>query len=70
MYAVRRSGPPKQMLVVISSGIGMCDVLAPSGVITVMPPFISVATQTLPALSTASESKFWKPGSPASRRPR
>src|SRR5206468_3657543 len=65
MYAVRRSRPPKQMLVVSGSPVGTCSSTSPPGEITVMAPVTSVATQTLPAPSTASESKSWKPGSPA-----
>ena len=47
------------MLVVMGSGIGMCCTILPSGLNTVMPPLISVATQMLPALSTARLSKRW-----------
>src|SRR3989475_1271113 len=64
-YAVRSSRPPKQMLVVSGSPVGTCSITSPAGEITVMAPVTSVATQTLPAPSTASESKSWKPGSPA-----
>jgi hypothetical protein len=55
-HAVRRSGPPKQMLVVSGSPVGTCASTSPSGEITVMPPLTSVATHTFPAPSTASES--------------
>src|SRR3989449_946672 len=65
MYAVRSSRPPKQRLVVSGSPVGTCSITSPPGAITVMAPVTSVATQTLPAPSTASESKSWKPGSPA-----
>src|SRR5205809_4863388 len=64
-YPVRSSRPPKQMLVVSGSPVGTCSITSPPGEITVMAPVTRVATQTLPAPSTASESKSWKPGSPA-----
>src|SRR3954465_8405824 len=57
-YAVFRSGPPKAMLVVTRSPVGTCSTMAPSGAITEMQPEISVATQTLPDASTASESNI------------
>src|SRR5438309_1843202 len=56
-YAVRSSRPPKQRLVVSGSPVGTCSITSPAGEITVMAPVTSVATQTLPAPSTASESK-------------
>src|SRR4030095_4075936 len=59
MYAVFSSGPPKAMLVVTRSPVGTCSTIAPSGAITEMQPEISVATQTLPFASTASESNIW-----------
>ncbi len=57
IYAVLRPGPPKQIFVVRGSPVGMNSTDAPSGEMTVIPPLISVATQTFPALSTASESR-------------
>src|SRR5947199_145762 len=45
MNAVFMSGPPKQMLVVIGSGIGWCSTCLPSGELTVTTPLISVATE-------------------------
>ena len=65
MNAVVRSGPPKQMLVVSGSPVGTYSMISPSGEMTVIPPLPSVATQTLPSPSTASESSSWKPGRPA-----
>ena len=59
MKAVFRSGPPKQMFVVSGSPVGMNSTDPPSGEMTVIPPLISVATQTFPALSTAIESRSW-----------
>ena len=56
MYAVRRSSPPKQMLVVRRSGIGTKRGAAPLGERVVMPPSMRVAMQTSPCASTASES--------------
>ena len=38
MKAVRKSSPPKQMLVVTTSGIGTCSIDCPSGLMTVIPP--------------------------------
>src|SRR5439155_11925119 len=67
MYAVVRSRPPKQMFVVSGSDIGTCSTFAPSGETTVIAPFASVATQTFPAESTASESNSWNPGRPSSK---
>jgi hypothetical protein len=64
MYAVRRSSPPKQMLVVSTSPVATKSTSSPSGEITVTPPLTSVATQTLPSPSTPSESSSWKPGRP------
>ena len=50
MYAVRRSAPPKQMFVVIGSGISTCSYPEPSGATTVIPLWSPmVATHTLPA---------------------
>ena len=50
MYAVRRSRPPKQMFVVSGSPVGdVLEHLAERATSTVMPPFTSVATQTLPS---------------------
>jgi hypothetical protein len=57
MKAVFMSGPPKQMLVVIGSGIGWCSTWRPSGEMTVIPPLTRVATQIRPSACTASESK-------------
>ena len=57
------------MLVVNRSGIATCSTDRPSGEITVMPPLCSVATQTLPAPSTASESNICKPAKPTSSVP-
>src|SRR5262245_21606007 len=48
MYAVRRSGPPKQMLVVMGSPVATWDSSLPSGLMTEMQPVFRVATQTLP----------------------
>ena len=60
MYASRYSPlpslSPKQMLVVSRSPVAMWCMLPSAGEITVTPPLISVATQTLPSPSTASES--------------
>ncbi len=55
MKAVRMSAPPKQILVVIGSGIGWCSMWRPSGEMTVIPPLIRVATQIRPSASSASE---------------
>ena len=67
MYAVRRSSPPKQMFVVRKSPVSTCSMTLPAGEITVMPADSAiVATQTLPAPSTASESSSDRPGSPHS----
>ena len=52
MKAVRRSGPPKQMLVVSRSSVSTRR-CSPFGEMIVMPPFRMVATQTLPSASTA-----------------
>src|SRR5262249_54038629 len=57
MNAVRPLRPPKQMLVVSGSPVATCSSTSPNVDSTVMPPFTSVATQTLPSASTASESK-------------
>ena len=57
MNAVRPSRPPKQMLVVSGSPVATCSSTSPNVDSTVMPPFTSVATQTLPSASMASESK-------------
>ena len=54
------------MFVVIASGTGTWRGAPPSGGTIVMPPLISVATQTLPAASTASESNIWNCAEPAS----
>ena len=59
MNAVFSSGPPKAMLVVTGSPVGTCSTRRPSGAITEMQPVTSVATQTLPDASTASESNIW-----------
>lgn len=69
MQAVRRSGPPKQILVTQRSGIGTWRTERPSGEMIEMPPLTRVATQILPAASTASESKRWKPRLPVTSRP-
>ena len=37
-YAVRSSGPPKQMFDVKGSGVGKCSISVPSAEIRVMPP--------------------------------
>src|SRR3954447_23117281 len=66
MYAVRRSGPPKQMFVVSGSSVARCSTVAPSGETDVMPPLTSVAMLTQPSPSTPSESNSWYPGSPTS----
>ena len=44
-----RSGPPKQMLVQIGSGMAMNSMNLPSAAITLMPPRTSEATQILPS---------------------
>src|SRR5262245_46965255 len=54
--AVVRLAPPKQMLVVSGSANEMKRGAPPVGDNTEMPPLIRVATQTLPAESTANES--------------
>ena len=64
-----RSSPPKQMLVTSTSycGTGCTATSSPAGRHDVIAPVISVATQTLPSPSTASESSSWKPGKSYSR---
>ena len=69
MKAVVRSGPPKQMLVVTGSSVATKSTMSPPGDTTVMPPLSSVATHTLPAPSTASESRSCMPGRPARQSP-
>ena len=69
MKAVERSGPPKARFVVRGSGRGTCSLREPSGGMMVMPPFTSVATQTLPSASIAIESSSCIPGRPSSRLP-
>ena len=59
MNAVRNPSPPKQMFVVMRSSVATKSTTSPAGEITVIPPFTRVATQMLPAASTASESNSW-----------
>jgi len=56
MNAVFKSWPPKQMFVVIKSGIAWCSTQRPSGEMTVIPPLTRVATQIRPSASNANES--------------
>ena len=65
-YAVLKSGPPKQMLVVSGSPVRICSSTSPVGETTVTPAVCSpsVATHTLPSPSTANESNSCKPGRP------
>ena len=63
------SDPPKQILVVIGSGIGWCSMCRPSGEITVMPPLTSVATQMRPSACTASELKALVAAHPGDEMP-
>ena len=57
MYAVVRSSPPQQMLVVKGSGVATKSTSPPAGDTTLIPLAPIVATQMLPAESTPSESK-------------
>ena len=61
MYAVVRSGPPKQTFVTNGSYSGTVywSSSSPLGDTTLTAPVINVATQMLPSLSTAIESSSW-----------
>ena len=56
IYAVINLSPPKQMCVVMRSGMGTSFADLPSGEWMVIPPVRIVATQTFPCASTANES--------------
>ena len=56
--AVLRSWPPKQILVVMRSGIGTKEGSPSAELSVVMPPSTNVATQTSPFASIARESNI------------
>ena len=68
MKAVFRSAPPKQILVVIRSGMGTNAGASSATDNVVIPPSMRVATQTSPFPSTANESNIKYPERPFSRR--